>query len=66
MEEYNIEVTFRKVYKGPYFHRHTVNPFIKIIQETHVDTRSKYLSRKLYLYINVLSFMYTSTFHACV
>lgn len=36
-----IEVTFRKIYKGPYFHDHTVNPFIRIVQDTYIDTRSK-------------------------
>jgi len=41
LQKYDVEVTFRKVYDGPYFHRHTVNPFIKIIQDTFYDTRSK-------------------------
>ncbi|KAL4241107.1 hypothetical protein ACF0H5_001885 [Mactra antiquata] len=39
LEENGIEVTFSKMYKAPYIHRHTVNPFIRIVQETYVDTR---------------------------
>ena len=41
IQKYEIEVTFRKKYNGPYFHLHTENPFIKIISETYIDTRSK-------------------------
>ncbi|KAL5018501.1 hypothetical protein ScPMuIL_004223 [Solemya velum] len=39
MGEYNITVTFRRVYSGPYFHLHAENPFVKIVSETYMDTR---------------------------
>ena len=42
IQRYEIEVTFRKKYSGPYFHLHTENPFIKVISETYIDTRSKF------------------------
>ncbi|XP_045213178.2 receptor-type guanylate cyclase Gyc76C-like isoform X2 [Mercenaria mercenaria] len=54
MQIYDIEVTFRKVYKGPYFHRHTVNPFIKIIQETFVDTRIYVILGQSYEFVGLL------------
>ena len=41
--QHNLTVTFRKHYTGPYFHLHTENPFIRIISETYIDTRSKYV-----------------------
>ncbi|XP_060597382.1 receptor-type guanylate cyclase Gyc76C-like isoform X2 [Ruditapes philippinarum] len=54
MHMYGLEVTFRKVYKGPYFHRHTVNPFIKIIQETFVDTRIYVILGQNYEFVGLL------------
>lgn len=54
MEDNEIEVTFRKKYKGPYFHGHTVNPFIRIIQETFIDTRIYVILGQPYEFVGLM------------
>lgn len=39
--DHGFKVLFRKKYPGPYFHKHMVNPFVKIVEETYLETRSK-------------------------
>ncbi|PVD38413.1 hypothetical protein C0Q70_01028 [Pomacea canaliculata] len=37
--DHGFKVLFRKKYPGPYFHKHMVNPFVKIVEETYLETR---------------------------
>ncbi|KAH3863877.1 hypothetical protein DPMN_026882, partial [Dreissena polymorpha] len=58
LQNNGIEVTFRKTYKGPYFHEHTVNPFIRIVQETYVDTRIYVMLGQSYEFVGLMDHMY--------
>ncbi|OWF46455.1 guanylate cyclase 32E-like [Mizuhopecten yessoensis] len=58
LPQHDIEVTFMKEYKGPYFHLHTENPFVRIVSETFVDTRIYVMLGQFYDFIGLMDHLY--------
>ncbi|KAL8614638.1 hypothetical protein ACOMHN_037490 [Nucella lapillus] len=47
-------VTFRKLYPGPYLHNHMVNPFVRIVQDTFLETRIYIMLGESYEFIGLM------------
>ncbi|KAL3876609.1 hypothetical protein ACJMK2_034431 [Sinanodonta woodiana] len=58
LEQYDIEISFRKNYQGPYFHHHTENPFIRLVAETYIDTRIYVMLGQPYEFVGLMDHLY--------
>ncbi|XP_041364284.1 guanylate cyclase 32E-like [Gigantopelta aegis] len=58
LEYWGITVSFKKVYKGPYFHKHAENPFIKIVSETRTDTRIYVMLGAIYEFVGLMDHLH--------
>ncbi|XP_067672620.1 speract receptor-like isoform X2 [Haliotis asinina] len=58
LKEYGINVTFRREYISPYFHKHMENPFVKIVAETKTDTRIYVMLGLYYEFMGLMDHLY--------
>ncbi|XP_076458574.1 speract receptor-like [Babylonia areolata] len=52
--ENGFTVTFRRQYPGPYLHNHMVNPFVRIVQDTYLETRIYIMLGESYEFIGLM------------